>query len=121
MFSRWNTPIWAALLVVACQGPAQDQRFDFDKAGFDGVESQSFPVLTAGDCVIAMNGDMTLQVGDDELLYVFKRITDGKIVANAVTMSGSECSTTATATRKITINGTDTSMGSGANKVLIDF
>jgi len=122
MFARWNSPIWAALLVVACQGPAQDQHFDFNAAGFDGVESRSFPVLTAGDCAIdGVTGDMTLQVGDDELLYVFKRVTDGKLVANAVTMSGAECSTTATATRKITINGTAAGSGSGANKVLIDF
>jgi Ca2+-binding RTX toxin-like protein len=121
MFARWKTSIWAALLVVACQGPAQEPRYDFNAAGFDGVESQSFPVLTAGDCVIAGNGDMTLQVGDDELLYVFKRVTDGKVVANALTMSGAECATTATTTRKITINGTASGSGTGANKVLIDF
>jgi Ca2+-binding RTX toxin-like protein len=118
--SRWKTTIGAALMVVACQAPEQ-QSYDFDATGFDGITSQSIPVLTAGDCVIAGNGDMTLQVGDDELLYVFKRVTDGKVVANALTLGGGECATTATATRKITITGTAVASGSGANKVLIDF
>jgi Ca2+-binding RTX toxin-like protein len=116
--SRWKTPIGAAFLLVACNGP-EPQTYDFDATGFDGVTSQSIPVLAAGDCAIAGNGDLTLQVADDELLYVFKRVTDGKIVANALTMGGGECATTATTTRKIAIGPAAASTGN--HKVLIDF
>jgi Ca2+-binding RTX toxin-like protein len=107
----------AALSLAACSegAMAPQQSFDFDATGFDGLSSQQFPVLMAGDCVVEANGDLTLAVEDDEVLYLFKRVTDGKLVANALPMSG-ECATTITATRRVIITGS-----TGANKVLVDF
>lgn len=111
-------PGWAAaLLLAACAGTEPPQSYDFDATGFDGLTSQKFPVLMAGDCSIDGAGDMALTVRDAEVLYVFRRVTDGKIVANALRNPATdECSTTVTPTRKIIITGSG-----GANKVLLDF
>src|SRR3954471_19744887 len=84
----------------------------FDARGYPGLESKTLAALAAA-CTFDGMGNMTLTVAGGETAYVFKRSTDGKVVANASTGSA-EC--VMTATKKITING-----DAGDNKVIIDF
>lgn len=116
---RTGRNIGCMLLLVgagACtgSGASENKGYDFDASGFTGLESQHLPIV-AGTCTVnATTGAMTLAVANNEMLYVFKRATDGRVVANAIDGSGAECATSTTA--KITITG-DT----GNNKVLIDY
>jgi Ca2+-binding RTX toxin-like protein len=107
----------------AADAPSSATGYDFNAAGFEGVQSRHFEVL-ATPCVIdtvSIGGTnfprLTLSIVDDESMYVFRRASDGKIVANATTnglLNGPEC--TIVATGKIVINGS-----TGDNKVLIDY
>lgn len=100
----------ATLSLGGCTSSAGD--LDFDATGYPGLESKTFAALAA-NCSIDGMGNMTLTVAGGETAYVFKRSTDGKVVANATTGSV-ECAIAAT--KKVTING-----DGGDNKVIIDF
>jgi Ca2+-binding RTX toxin-like protein len=116
-------------LVLAAAGacgatdPAPPHGYDFNPKGFDGVQSGRFEVVSTPCTIDTVNLSgsviprMTLTIANDEALYVFKRATDGRIVANATTdgqINGPECTTTINA--KVVINGS-----TGNNKVLIDY
>jgi Ca2+-binding RTX toxin-like protein len=97
--------------------------YDFNAAGFEGVQSRHFEVVATPCTTDTVNiagtnfPRLTLTIADDEALYIFKRASDGKIVANATTnglINGPEC--TITATGKIVVNGS-----TGDNKLLIDY
>ena len=112
------------IAAVACgesSGPSVG--YDFNAKGFEGQQSRHFEIVSTACTIDTVNlggvivPRMTLTVANDEALYIFKRPSDGKVVANATTdgqITGPECTTTATA--KLVINGS-----TGDNKVLIDF
>jgi Ca2+-binding RTX toxin-like protein len=115
---RTGRNIGCMLLLVgagACTGGSDPKKtIHFDATGYTGLESMELPIV-AGTCTVnATTGAMTLAVAHNEMLYVYKRATDLRVVANAVDGTGAECATTTTA--KITITG-----DSGNNKVLIDY
>jgi Ca2+-binding RTX toxin-like protein len=111
---------------AACSGDPEAGRgggYDFNAAGFEGVQSRHFEVVSTPCTIdtVSLGGvnvpRLTLTIADDEAMYIFKRATDGKIVANATTdgqINGPECTTSATA--RIVVNGS-----TGDNKLLIDY
>jgi Ca2+-binding RTX toxin-like protein len=108
----------ALLLGGACAGGQQKAPgIDFDSAGFEGFDETHFDLLAA-DCSYSttdpLTREMTLTVGADETAYLFKRVADSVVVANA-NKAGVEC--TVQTTKKITINGANGS----AHKVILDF
>jgi Ca2+-binding RTX toxin-like protein len=103
----------ALLLFAACS--EQSPGHDFDAMGFGGVESQRFSLLT-GACSYGgtqFDSDMTVNVADGEVAYIYYRTTDSKVVANAA-IGGADCVTTAT--RRIIVTGS-----AGTNKVIVDY
>jgi Ca2+-binding RTX toxin-like protein len=105
-------------------GPSGAARgYDFDAGGFEGVQSGHFAVVSTPCTIdtVSLGGinypRLILSIANDEAMYIFKRASDGKVVANATTngqINGPECTTTTTA--KIVVNGS-----TGDNKLLIDY
>jgi Ca2+-binding RTX toxin-like protein len=115
------------LLMAACGGETANKprTYTFDATGFDGLDTQEMPLVnTACTYTAALTvapftpAYMTLTVGAGETLYVFKRATDGKVVANATVTTGdptaAECSTTTTTQIRIVGSGVD-------HKVFLDY
>jgi len=81
--------------------------------GFDTTNIQ--PLAAA--CSVDPNGNVTLSVAAGETAYLYKRAADNTVVANALTVSSTEC--TFAPTKKVTINAT--AINQSNHKVLIDF
>jgi Ca2+-binding RTX toxin-like protein len=112
-----------ALLMAACGGESTTapRTYTFDATGFDGLETQTLGLVAGGCPTTAASGMnpafMTLTVGAGETLYLFKRATDSRVVANATLdgmLASAEC--TAAVTTQIKIVGT----GIG-HKVFLDY
>src|ERR1043165_3140457 len=89
-----------------------------DPDGFDGIEEESFPLLT-DNCVIDTTAKtMSLQVRGAETLYLTLRATDSMVIADAVQSGGAEC--VVPATYKIDI-ADHVGSGVGAEKVFLDY
>jgi Ca2+-binding RTX toxin-like protein len=114
------------LLMAACGGESATNKprsYTFDATGFDGLDSQEMPLVTTACTFVAATTTpvapayMQLTVGAGETLYVFKRATDGRVVANATTdgtATGPECATTTTTQIRILGTGQD-------HKVFLDY
>ncbi len=110
------------LICGACACGQQGQQAggsgtNFDPAGFEGFIPTHFDLLSS-PCVLG-TGTATIPVGLGESLYLFKRATDGVVVANTVDSTGAECSFASTS--KITINSKSSDSGAGTRKVFLDY
>ena len=83
----------SALLLAACGQEQQGHRFE--AGNFGGVESQTFGLISTA-CTYSGTGnlDMNLVVNSGEVLYVYYRSTDGRVVASGVDANGVDCNTT---------------------------
>jgi hypothetical protein len=104
----------AAMFLAACSGEQSGHRFE--AGNFGGVESQTFGLIATA-CTYSGTGnvDMNLTVNAGEVLYVYYRPTDSKVVASGVDANGADCATTA-AGRILIDDGT-----AGVQKVIIDY
>jgi len=114
------------LLMAACGGESATNKprsYTFDATGFDGLDSQEMPLVATACTFVAATTTpvapayMQLTVAAGETLYVFKRATDGRVVANATTdgtATGPECATTTTTQIRIVGTGID-------HKVFLDY
>jgi Ca2+-binding RTX toxin-like protein len=112
------------LLMAACGGESATNKprtYTFDATGFDGLDTQEMPLVSTACTFVAAVGTvpayMQLTVDSNETLYVFKRATDGRVVANATTTgvaTGPECATTTTTQIRIVGTGTQ-------HKVFLDY
>jgi Ca2+-binding RTX toxin-like protein len=78
----------------------------------ESIEPSRLPLLAA-DCAIDPSGNLTLTVAGGETATLARRVSDGKVVANAA-LAGGVC--TVPDGKRITING-----DAGDNKVIIDY
>jgi len=87
------------LICGACacgQSQQSNKGIDLDPQGFDGVTATHFDLLSTGCTIVdstpTTQGSVTLTVNDNETLYLFERIADSKVVANAnVGATTAEC------------------------------
>ena len=75
---------------VACGQSNQAKPIDFNANGFEGFESTQFGLLAAPCSFDNTTGNMTVTLGANETGYLFKRASDGMVVANAQ-VGGNEC------------------------------
>ena len=75
---------------VACGQPDQAKPINFNANGFEGFESTQFGLLAAQCAFDSTTGNMTVTLGANETGYLFKRGSDGMVVANAQ-IGGNEC------------------------------
>jgi Ca2+-binding RTX toxin-like protein len=114
------------LLMAACGGESATNKprtYTFDATGFDGLDTQEMPLVTTACTFVAATTTpvapayMQLTVGAGETLYIFKRATDNRVVANATTdgtATGPECATSTTTQIRIAGTGQD-------HKVFLDY
>ena len=114
----------------ACDGNQQSAKsIDLNVDGFDGLTPTHFDLLATG-CTItnpaaavgttpAVLGSVAFTVLDTETLYLFERLADGQVVANASTdaTTPTECAFPPTYKINITSDAGDTS----THKVFLDF
>jgi hypothetical protein len=110
------------LVCGACACGQQSQQAasngaNFDPAGFEGFIPTHFDLLSS-PCVLG-TGTATIPVGLTESLYLYKRATDGVVVANTVDLTGAECSFASTS--KITVTSKSSDSGAGTRKVFLDY
>lgn len=117
---RRLTSVGLALLFGGASACSQQQPkasgVDFNAQGFEGFDETQLNLLAAECAIDGTTGAMTLTMGADETALLYKRSSDGMVVANAP-RTGGECAVAAT--KKINITGT--AAGATNQKVIIDF
>jgi Ca2+-binding RTX toxin-like protein len=110
---------------VACGQSNQAKPIDFNANGFEGFESTQLDLLSAA-CTFP-SGNMSITLGVNETGYLFKRASDGMVVANAATAGGGECAILASALtgatgKKIIVKGLGTAQSPiNGQKLIIDY